>query len=122
MGQLIGVSIGGPYVELVVVVVVLVVAVVLRVYMMRNPGRMHAKCKKCGAVFDASNSLSMFHIGPLKLLKCPACDKTSLMKAYVKDQITWPTENKMQEQPSGHQFTNEELEQKRIEESKYERS
>jgi hypothetical protein len=120
MGQLIGVSIGGSYVELVVVVVVLVVAVTLRVYMMRNPGRMRAKCKKCGAVFDASNNLSMFHIGPLKLLKCPACDKTSLMNTYVKDPVTWPTENKTQEQPINRQLTSEELEQKRIEESKYE--
>ncbi len=121
MGQLIGVSIGGPYVGIIVVIIVVVVAVAVRLYMMRTPGSMRAKCSKCGNVFDASHSLSGFHIGPLKQLKCPACGKISLMKTYVKDPITWPPKEKQQERQKEQQLTTEELEKKRIEESKYEK-
>jgi hypothetical protein len=121
MGQLIGTSIGGPFVGIVVVVIVLILAVTIRLYFMRNPGKMRAKCKKCGNVFDASNSFSAFHIGPLKQLKCPACGKVSLMSTYVKDPITFPPEDKKQEQPADSGLTQEQLEQKRIEESKYEK-
>ena len=122
MGQLIGLSIGGPYAELIVVVVVLVAAITIRFYLMKNPGKMRAKCKKCGVIFDASRSFSIVHIGPLKQLKCPACGKTSFMNTYVKDPLTWPSEDKKQEQPTQNDFSNEELEQKRIEESKYEKA
>jgi hypothetical protein len=121
MGQLIGVSIGGPYVELIVVVIVLAVGITFRLYMMKSGG-MRAKCKKCGNIFDSSRSFSVFHIGSLKALKCPACGKTSLMKTYVKEPITWPAEDTKQELQTQRQMTQEELEQKQIEESKYERA
>jgi ribosomal protein S27AE len=121
MGQLIGVSIGGPYVELIIVVIVFVVALAFRLYMAKSGG-MRAKCKKCGNVFDSSRSFSVFHIGSLKALKCPACGKTSLMKTYVKEPITWPAEDTRQEPQTQPQMTQEELEQKRIEESKYEKA
>jgi hypothetical protein len=48
MGQLLSVSIGGPYVELFGVVVVMALAITFRLYLLKNPGRMRAKCKKCG--------------------------------------------------------------------------
>jgi ribosomal protein S27AE len=118
---LIGVSIGGPYIGILVVVIVVVAVVAVRLYLMRTPGAMRAKCPKCGNVFDASRSLSGFHIGPLKQLKCPACGKTSLMKTFVTDPITWPPKEKQKEQQTEQQLTSEELEKKRIEESKYEK-
>ncbi|MCJ7560986.1 hypothetical protein MUO79_10285 [Candidatus Bathyarchaeota archaeon] len=63
------------------------------------------------------------HLGPYKLLKCPACGKRSWFNIYssVKDPITWPPEEKKQEQPPEPQLTEEEEEKKRIEESKYEK-
>lgn len=83
------------------------------------------KCKKCGAVFEYQyHALSSFvHTGPYKFVKCPACGKTSFMNAYssVKDPITWPAIEKQQEHPAESHLTEEELEQKRIEESKYEK-
>ncbi len=120
MGQLIGLSLGGPYGTIIVAIVVVAVAVTVRLYMMRS-GSMRAKCPKCGNVFDASRSYSMFHIGPLKQLKCPACNKTSLMNAYSKDPITQLAEEKTQQQIA-NQLTDEEIERKRIEDSKFERS
>ena len=122
MGQLIGVSIGGPYVGIIVVVLVVVAAVTIRLYLMRTPGAMRAKCPKCSNVFDASHSFSGFHIGPLRQLKCPACGKISLMKTYVKDPITWPPNEKQREKQTEQKLTTEELENKRIEESKYEKT
>ncbi|MCL4429532.1 MAG: hypothetical protein M1167_02150 [Chloroflexi bacterium] len=121
MGQLADVSLGGPFVGLAIAVVVLVVALSIRLYMIRNPGSMRAKCPKCNNVFDASRSISILHIGTLKQLKCPACGKISLMNTYVKDPLTWPPQEKKQEQ-TAPQLTGEELEQKRIEDSKYERT
>lgn len=88
---------------------------------MRNPGKMRAKCKKCGNVFDASNSFSTFNIGPLKQLKCPAGGKVSFMSTFVKDPITFPKEGKKQSLHGDSGLTQEQLEQKRIEESKYEK-
>lgn len=121
MGQLIGVSIGGPYAGLIVVAVIVVIVVIFRLYLMRNPGSMCAKCSKCGNVFDASRSFSGFHIGPWKQLKCPACGKISLMNTFVKDPLTWTQEEQMQKQPEP-ELSSEELEPKRIENSKYESS
>jgi uncharacterized C2H2 Zn-finger protein len=120
MGQLIGISIGGPYVGIIVAVAVVVAAVAVRIYLMRTPGAMRAKCPKCDNVFDASRSFSGFHLGPMKQLKCPACGKMSLMKTYVKDPITWPPKEKQQE-PHADQSKTEELEKKRLEESRYEK-
>jgi len=84
------------------------------------------KCKKCSNVFEISNASAaaqglLVHVGPYHLIKCPACCKRSLMNTYssVKDPITWPVQEK--EQSSQPQLTEEELERKRIEESKYER-
>ena len=79
---------------------------------------MRAKCSKCGNVFEMQWTPSLIHIGSLKLLKCPACGKRSMMNTYVNDPITWPKEEgKKGEEP----MTEEELQKKRIEESKYER-
>jgi hypothetical protein len=39
----------------------------------------------------------------------------------MKDPVTWPPEGKQQEQVAPPQLTEEELEKKRIEESKYEK-
>jgi RNase P subunit RPR2 len=82
------------------------------------------KCKKCGNVFEQNRNAEVIlspHIGPYKRLKCPACGKSSWFNAYssVKDPVTWPPEQKKAEQPEP-QLTEEELEKKRIEESKYE--
>ena len=83
------------------------------------------KCKKCGAVFEYTYTpmASLVHLGPYKSVKCPACDKSSWQNAYssVKDPITWSPEAKQQEQNAQPQLTEEELEKKRIEESKYEK-
>jgi ribosomal protein S27AE len=122
MGQLIGVSIGGPYVGIIVAVVVVAIAVIIRFYMMRHQGMMRAKCPRCGIVFDASKSFPMLHFGSMKQLKCPSCGKTSFMNAYFKDPITWPLQEKTQPQQTERQLTEEELEKKRIEDSKYEKT
>jgi NAD-dependent SIR2 family protein deacetylase len=86
------------------------------------------KCKKCGNVFETSIASAaaqsfLLHAGPYHLIKCPACGKRSLMDTYssVKDPITWPPQAKQQQQPAEHELTAEELEKKRIEESKYEK-
>jgi ribosomal protein S27AE len=78
---------------LIIVAVIIVVTVCLRLYMIRSPGRMKAKCRKCGAVFDASHSFSGFHLGPYKYLDCPACGKSSFMNAYSREQLTWPQDH-----------------------------
>lgn len=83
------------------------------------------KCKKCGSVFEQGLSGAVLapHLGPYHYVKCPACKKSSWFNVYssVKDPITWPPEEKKQEHQTD-QLTEEELEQKRIEDSKYERS
>jgi hypothetical protein len=84
------------------------------------------KCKKCEAVFEQGIGGAVLtpHIGPLHYIKCPSCKKSSWLNVYssVKDPITWPTEEKQQEHSSQPQLTEEELEKKRIEESKYEKT
>ncbi|MGA2387100.1 MAG: hypothetical protein ABSG33_11300 [Candidatus Bathyarchaeia archaeon] len=82
------------------------------------------KCKKCGAVFQYDALVSLVHVGPYKAVTCPACKKTSFMNVYnsVKDPLTWPPEEKQQQTASEPQLTEEELEKKRIEESKYEKT
>jgi hypothetical protein len=63
------------------------------------------------------------HVGPLHYIKCPACGKRSWLNVYnsVKDPITYPTQSQASELASERLLTEEELESKRIEESKYER-
>ena len=84
------------------------------------------KCKKCGNVYEQAFGLAAFspHVGPYHYLKCPACGKSSWFNTYssVKDPITWPEGEKQQKKDAEPQLTEEELEKKRIEESKYERS
>jgi hypothetical protein len=82
------------------------------------------KCKNCGNVFDFEYRplASIVHLGPYKRIKCSACGKSSFFNVYssVKDPVTWPPEAKQQAiQP---RLTDEELEKKRIEDSKYESS
>jgi hypothetical protein len=85
------------------------------------------KCKKCNAVFEQGLGGAMFspHVGPLHYIKCPACGKHSWLNVYssVSDPITWPPEEaQAQQQPAELQLSAEELERKRIEDSKYEKS
>jgi len=77
---------------------------------------MRAKCPKCGAVFEVALGISLFHAGPYRSTKCPACGKRSFTNNFVNDPITWPPEQKKEEPP----LTEDELKKKRLEESKYE--
>ena len=60
-------------------------------------------------------------MGPYKFLKCPACGKRSFFNVYssVKEPVTWPKPEK--ETEAELQPTEEEIEKKRLEESKYEK-
>jgi ribosomal protein S27AE len=109
---------GGIY-DIIFVVIIVVVSIVIRVFLFKKSGLMRAKCPKCGNVFDASRSLAVIRLGPFRQLKCPACGKTSFMNSYVKDPVTWPPLEKQQQETS--KLTEEELEKKRIEDSKYEK-
>ncbi len=84
------------------------------------------KCKKCGNVFEHKyNPLdSMVHLGPYKYIRCPACGKNGWFNVYssVKDAVTWPPEAREKERQAEPEPSAEELEKRRIEESKYERS
>jgi hypothetical protein len=83
------------------------------------------KCKKCDNIFEQGlgGAALVPHVGPLHYVKCPACGKRSWLNIYssVKDPITWPPEKAIQQQAIHPELTEEELEQKRIEESKYEK-
>lgn len=81
------------------------------------------KCKKCDSVFEAGLLRMMsLHVGPYHLLKCPACGRRSWFNFYapVADPVTWPSPENAQ--PSERALSEEELEKRRIEESKYERT
>ena len=87
------------------------------------------KCKKCGAVFEIGSASavaqgSLVHVGPYHLIKCPACGKRNMMDTYssVKDPVTWPAPEKAPQPAAQPELSEEELEKKRIEESRYERS
>lgn len=85
------------------------------------------KCKKCYNIYEQGFGAAVFapHVGPLHYVKCPACSKRSWVNIYssVKDPLTWPPEAKEQGQAAQPELelTEEELEKKRIEESKYEK-
>ena len=83
------------------------------------------KCKKCGNVFEQGLGAAILavHVGPLHYMKCPACGKSSWFNVYssVKDPVTYPAPEKTPEQKPEENLTEEELENKRIEESKYEK-
>jgi len=84
------------------------------------------KCKKCCNVFEQGLGGAALapHIGPLHYVKCPTCGKRSWLNVYtsVKESITWPPEEAKQQQITRPKLTEEELEKKRIEESKYEKA
>jgi len=84
------------------------------------------KCKKCGEVYEQrfAGAVIAPHIGPYHYVNCPACGKRSWLNTFssVKDPVTWPTEDKQREQVAQPQLTEEEMEKKRIEDSKYERA
>jgi DNA-directed RNA polymerase subunit RPC12/RpoP len=84
------------------------------------------KCKKCGAVFDQGLGGAVLapHLGPYHYIKCPACGKSSWLNVYssVKDPITYPPQENKSEEQTDHSLSEEELEKKRIEESKYEKA
>jgi len=79
---------------------------------------MRGKCPKCGAVFEIKLGPSFIHIGPWRYTKCPACGKSSMMNNFVSDPITWPPEEK--EGQNQTPLTEDELKEKRLEESRYE--
>jgi hypothetical protein len=83
------------------------------------------KCKKCDNVYEQGIGGAALapHVGPLHYLKCPACGKRSWLNVYssVKDPVTWPPQEK-QQQGVSPELTEEELEKKRIEDSKYEKA
>jgi len=83
------------------------------------------KCKKCCKVFEQGLGGAALapHIGPLHYVKCPACGKRSWLNVYssVKDPITWPLDEAKQQQSTMPELSEEELEKKRIEDSKYEK-
>jgi len=84
------------------------------------------KCKKCSAVFEKGigDAIIAPHIGPYHYIKCPACGKRSWLNVYssVKDPVTYPSQEKTPQQELEPQLSEEELEKKRIEESKYEKT
>jgi RNase P subunit RPR2 len=84
------------------------------------------KCKKCGTVFkfDYKPLDSFVHLGPYKRITCPSCGKGGWYNVYssVKDPVTWPPEEKQKAEQPEQPLTEEELEKKQIEESKYEKS
>jgi hypothetical protein len=85
------------------------------------------KSKNSSNVFEYEYKAldSLVHLGPYKRIGCPACGKSSFFNVYssVKDPVTWPPEaSKQQQQNASIQLTEEELEKKRIEDSKYEKS
>ncbi|HVO77300.1 MAG TPA: hypothetical protein VMS79_00360 [Methanomassiliicoccales archaeon] len=53
----------------------------------------HAKCPKCGAVFEWAWQPSLVHAGSSKYMKCPACGKRAWIQTDVRDEITWPKED-----------------------------
>jgi ribosomal protein S27AE len=108
---------GGIY-DIVIVVIIVVVSVVIRLVFLKKKGLMRSKCPKCGAVFDSSRSFGV-NLGPYRQIKCPNCGKVSFMNIFTKNPITWPTQEKQQQETS--KLTEEELEKKRIEDSKYEK-
>jgi hypothetical protein len=86
------------------------------------------KCKKCGAVFEQGLGGAVLapHLGPLHYIRCPACKKHSWLNVYssVKDPLTWPPEEAkaVQQAAAPEELSEEELERKRIEDSKYEKT
>jgi rubredoxin len=83
------------------------------------------KCKKCNNVYEQSFGTAVLapHVGPLHYIKCPACGKRSWVNIYSssKDPITWPPDARQQEQALKPELSEEELEKKHIEDSKYEK-
>jgi hypothetical protein len=108
---------GGIY-DIVFVVIIVVVSIIIRIFFLKKKGLMRSKCPKCGAVFDSSRSFGL-NLGPYRQIKCPACGKVSFMNIFTKDPVNWPMQEKQQHETS--KLTEEELEKKRIEDSKYEK-
>ena len=64
------------------------------------------------------------HLGPFKQIKCPACGKSSFFNVYssVNDSVTYPPKVQKNQEQKEKPLTDQELERKRIEDSKYEKS
>ncbi len=84
------------------------------------------KCKKCGAIFEYEYKPfeSLAHLGPYKMVKCPACGKSSFINVFsnVKDPVNYPSQTKKPDEQTGQPLLEEDQEKKRIEESKYEKT
>jgi hypothetical protein len=63
----------------------------------------------------------LIHLGPYQLMKCPVCGKRSFFNFYssAKESVTWPSPEKTS--PNQPVMNDEDVEKKRLEESKYER-
>jgi phage FluMu protein Com len=108
---------GGIY-DIVIVAIIVVVSIVIRIFFLKKKGLMRSKCPKCGAVFDSSRTFGI-NLGPYRQIKCPNCRKVSFMNIFTKDPVTYPPQEKQQQVTP--KLTDEELEKKRIEDSKYEK-
>lgn len=64
------------------------------------------------------------HLGPFKRIKCPACGKSSFFNVYssVSDPLTYPPQVQKNQDHNEKLLTDQELERKRIEDSKYEKT
>jgi hypothetical protein len=84
------------------------------------------KCKKCQNIFEQGfgGPLMSVHLGPYHYLKCPSCGQSSWFNVYssVKESLTYPSSDMKNEQTVERPLSEEELEKKHIEDSKYERS
>jgi hypothetical protein len=84
------------------------------------------KCKKCQNIFEQGigGALMSVHLGPYHYMKCPACGQSSWFNVYssVKEPVTYPSSDKKSDQTVERPLSEEELEKKQIEDSKYERS
>ena len=81
---------------------------------------MRCKCPKCSAVFEAPWGPTVIHLGTIKYIKCPACEKRSFMSTTVKDPVTWPKVDGA-EVGVHHVVSEEEALHHRINDSKYEK-
>ncbi|MGA2665713.1 MAG: hypothetical protein ABSF83_12305 [Nitrososphaerales archaeon] len=84
---------------------------------------MRSKCPKCGAVFEHGLGLgSLLHVAGSTINKCPACGHIAMMYNHVTDPITWPPEAGKKAAEAQPPPTDEELQKKRLDDSKYEDS
>jgi hypothetical protein len=101
----------------VIVLVIVAVLVGLRLYMMfKGQSGRWAACKKCGDEFLVTHSMGV-HLGPYKMVTCPACGKTGMALTRSKPSVEHPKDAVEAEHVPRE---GDDLE-RRIRESKYEK-